>query len=67
MSLRHFHIFFIVTALALCAFLGAWATQGIMDSPTGQDWGLAVCGGVGLLMGIPYLRWFLTHKVDASR
>lgn len=59
MSLRSFHIVLISTALALLAFLGAWAgARGFTP--------LAVAAAVGLALGLPYLYWFM-GRPDASR
>ncbi|MBI3299798.1 MAG: hypothetical protein HYZ75_16650 [Elusimicrobia bacterium] len=59
MGLRGFHIFLIGTALALMAFLGAWAgSRGLT--------GLVACSAAGLAVGLPYLYWFL-GRPDASR
>ena len=52
MSLRAFHILLIATALALLAFLGAWA------GARGQHALTAAAVG-GLAVGLPYLYWFM--------
>lgn len=52
MSLRHFHIFFIILALAVTAFLAAWS--GMRGFPV-----LCAVGAAGLALGLPYLYWFL--------
>ena len=59
MSLRTFHVFLIATALALMAFLGAWA--GARGSS-----GLTLAAAAGLAAGLPYLYWFLGRS-DAAR
>jgi len=59
MSLKHFHVFFIATALALLAFTAYWSGQHIA---AGEDHGLKVLEAGSLLLftaGIPYLGWFL--------
>ena len=59
MSLRSFHILLIAAALALLAFLGAWAgARGF--SP------LSWAAAAGLGLGLPYLYWFM-GRPDASR
>lgn len=55
MSLRHFHIFFIVLALAMTSFLAAWS--GMRGFPV-----LCAVGAAGLALGLPYLHWFLGQK-----
>ncbi len=52
MSLRSFHILLITAALALLAFLGAWA------GARGQHAVAAAAIG-GLALGLPYLYWFM--------
>ena len=52
MSLRSFHILLIATALALSAFLAAWAAA------RGQQ-ALLASGVAGLAFGLPYFYWFL--------
>lgn len=52
MSLRSFHILFIVVSLGLSAFLARWAAA------HGEDWLVAV-SSLGLAVGIPYLIWFV--------
>lgn len=59
MSLRSFHIVFVVAALALLAFLAAWSGQ---RAYSGEGLGyalLALGAGTGLAAGFPYLNWFL--------
>ncbi|MBI5594935.1 MAG: hypothetical protein HY928_02475 [Elusimicrobia bacterium] len=59
MSLRSFHIVLITSALALSAFLGAWAgARGFTP--------LAVAAALGIAFGLPYLYWFM-GRADASR
>lgn len=49
MSLKAFHIFFILTALGLMAFVAFWSSGGILRA--------AAAGG--FLLGTLYLAWFL--------
>ncbi|MDE2292520.1 MAG: hypothetical protein KGL53_10600 [Elusimicrobia bacterium] len=54
MSLRAFHILLIAAALAMAAFLTAWAgARG--------DKALVLAGLAGLGVGLPYLYWFIGH------
>ena len=66
MSLRSFHIFFIVTALGLLGFLVYWSGSRVAQGQDGSLTALAVCAGAGLLAGIPYLGWFIrkTRALD---
>jgi hypothetical protein len=59
MSLRSFHIFFIVTALGLVAFLGIWSAKLLTQGAAGSYKILACCSVIGLIAGIPYLVWFV--------
>jgi hypothetical protein len=59
MSLKSFHVFFIVTALALLAFLGWWSGSRVLEGHNGQNKGLAACAVLGLAVGVAYLGWFL--------
>ncbi len=54
MSLRTFHLFFIVLAFLTCAGLSGWA---VWQWEAGGPWlaGLSAAAGLGL---IPYLLWF---------
>ena len=54
MSLRHFHIVFIVLSLALSALLTAWS--GAHGFPV-----LSASGAAAVALGLPYLYWFLGH------
>lgn len=54
MSLRSFHILLITTALALLAFLGAWA------GARGR-YALGAAAVCGLAFGLPYLYWFMSR------
>ena len=58
MSLRTFHIFFIVTSTLFCLGFGAWAVAKFHAGYAPGNW-LAVIGfaaGAGL---VPYLAWFV--------
>ncbi|MCH7760233.1 hypothetical protein IIA15_02370 [candidate division TA06 bacterium] len=61
MSLRSFHIFFIVLSASFCLGFAGWTLRAYMlGSPGVLTW-----GALSLLMGIfliPYLRWFLKNS-----
>lgn len=59
MSLRSFHIFFILTALALLGFVSWWSGQRLWRGEDGVHTALFACGVLGLALGGPYLGWFL--------
>lgn len=59
MSLRAFHILFIVTALGLLAFLTYWSGSRVVQGQDGALTALAVCAALGFAAGIPYLAWFI--------
>ncbi len=59
MSLRSFHIFFIVVSLGLLSFLAAWSVQRVLEGAAGSNIGLALFSVIGLAAGLPYLQWFL--------
>ena len=59
MSLRAFHIFFIVTALGFLTFLAYWFGTQTIGGQNSQNLALAVSALVGIAMGIPYLTWFI--------
>lgn len=57
MSLKHFHVFFIMTALSLMAFLSYWSGQRALGAQGSWTWAcLAAAAAAG---GVVYLRWFL--------
>ena len=64
MSLRSFHIFFIVTALAFLAFLLYWSSRGYVQAGRAQDLPLALSALIGLVLGGPYLYWFVNKRVN---
>ncbi|HVE12549.1 MAG TPA: hypothetical protein VNI01_04075 [Elusimicrobiota bacterium] len=59
MSLRHFHVVFISTALAFMAFLLYWAGTRYVQQAAPGALPLALSAAAGLALGVPYLRWFL--------
>lgn len=58
MSLKAFHLFFITISTLLCAFLIVWGIWDYRASGTGFSLGLAGFGVVGLLLLVPYFKWF---------
>jgi len=59
MSLKSFHVFFIVVALALLAFTGYWSGQRILAGENSASLAMAAVSVLGLGAGLPYLAWFL--------
>ena len=59
MSLRSFHIFFIVTALGLLLFVTYWSGSRVVSGVNGQSLILAVVSAAGFAIGFSYLGWFL--------
>ena len=59
MSLRSFHIFFIMTALGMLLFTAWWSGNRVLAGQNGQALAMAVSAVAGLLVGFPYLSWFL--------
>jgi len=59
LSLRSFHIFFICASIAVLAFLAYWAGTRALAGMGGWNGTLAVCGIAGLIIGVPYLAWFI--------
>ncbi len=66
MSLKAFHIFFIVVSTALCLGFGVWATQ---DFARSGDW-VQLALGVGSFIGsgvlVSYGVWFLRKLKGVS-
>ncbi len=60
MSLRQFHIVFIVASLALMIFLLGWAFHQAASGP--MPLSVAAAGVLGLLALVPYLGWVLKTK-----
>lgn len=59
MSLRSFHVVFILASLSLFAFTGWWAGQRLAVGLGGVFTLLAAASAFGLAAGVPYLAWFL--------
>ena len=59
MSLKTFHIFFIVVSMLLCIGVGIWATQNFAESGNGAHLTLGVGSFVGTILLACYGVWFL--------
>ena len=60
MSLKAFHIFFILTALGLMGYMLYFSgNRYFMYGENGQNLGMASFAIAGLVLGIPYLGWFI--------
>ena len=60
MSLKQFHIFFILTSLALLAFLAYWSGQRVLYyGENSQNLAIMIVAVSGLAAGVPYLGWFI--------
>jgi len=58
-SLKAFHIFFIVVSVALCIGVGVWATLDFNRSGNGVHLALGVGSFIGSLLLAYYGVWFL--------
>lgn len=62
MSLKAFHIVFILVSAMLCIGLGAWSISRFRQTQSNEFiWGV-VCSFVGLVCLLIYGKWFL-HKL----
>ncbi len=59
MSLKTFHIFFIVVSTALCLGFGVWTTQDFAESGSWVNLGLGVGSFIGSILLVCYGVWFL--------
>ena len=59
MSLKAFHIFFIVVSIALCVGFGVWATQDFARSGSWVNLSLGVGSFIGSILLACYGVWFL--------
>ena len=59
MSLKSFHIFFIVTAIGLMTFLAYWSGTRAARGEESYTKPLAACSAAGVLVGTAYLGWFI--------
>ncbi len=66
MSLKAFHIFFIVVSMALCVVLGVWATQDFARSGSLVHLSLGVGSFIGSILLAYYGVWFLRKLKGVS-
>ncbi len=66
MSLKAFHIFFIVVSTALCVVLGVWATQDFAESGSWVHLSLGVGSFIGSILLACYGVWFLRKLKGVS-
>ena len=66
MSLKAFHVFFIVVSMALCVGLGVWATQDFARSGSGVHLALGVGSFIGSILLAWYGVWFLRKLKGVS-
>ncbi len=66
MSLKTFHIFFIVVSMALCVGVGVWATQDFGRSGSWVHLALGVGSFIGSLLLACYGVWFLRKLKGVS-
>ena len=59
MSLRSFHIFFIIMSILLMGFLTYWSGNNLAQGQDGWNLVFVVICGAGLAAGVPYLAWFV--------
>ncbi len=66
MSLKTFHIFFIVASMALCIGVGVWATQDFNRSGNMVHLALGVGSFIGSIFLACYGVWFLRKLKGVS-
>ena len=66
MSLKAFHIFFIVVSMALCIVFGFWATQDFAQSRSWVHLSLGVGSFIGSILLACYGVWFLRKLKGVS-
>ncbi len=66
MSLKAFHIFFIVMSMALCVVLGVWATQDFVQSGSWVHLMLGVGSFIASVGLVWYGVWFLRKLKGVS-
>ncbi len=66
MSLKAFHIFFIVVSIALCIGFGVWAMQDFARSGSWVQLALGVGSFVGSILLACYGVWFLRKLKHVS-
>ena len=66
MSLKAFHVFFIVVSMALCVVLGVWATHDFAQSGSWAHLSLGVGSFIGSILLAYYGVWFLRKLKGVS-
>ena len=66
MSLKAFHIFFILICTVLSAVMGIWAVRQYTDSGEWGDLAMAVLSFAGGIVLLIYGRWFLRKLRNVS-
>lgn len=66
MSLKAFHIFFIVVSTLLCLFFGAWGIWSFRHFGNAVDLWMAIGALAGVLVLAWYARWFLRKLKNVS-
>ncbi len=66
MSLKAFHIFFIIVSTALCVGFGVWATQDYSRSGSGVHLALGVGSFIASIVLAFYGVWFLRKLKGVS-
>jgi hypothetical protein len=66
MSLKAFHVFFIVISTLLAVGFGVWGTQDFAESGSLTHLGLGVGSLVGSVLLVRYGFWFMRKLKDVS-
>ncbi len=66
MSLKAFHIFFIIVSTLLCLFFGAWGFWSYHQFGKAVDLWMAIGALAGVLVLVWYARWFLRKLKNVS-
>lgn len=66
MSLKAFHLFFIIVSTLLCLFFGAWAIWSYKSFGHSIDLWMAIGSLLGVLLLAWYFRWFRRKLKDVS-
>jgi hypothetical protein len=66
MSLKAFHIFFVVASILCAAGFGAWAVDAYRRSGGAANLGMAVGAFAAAAVLLVYGRWFLKKLKDVS-
>lgn len=65
-SLKAFHVFFVVCSVALCAMLSVWFWGQYQDSQMSSHLVLASASALGLVTLLVYGVWFLRKQKGVS-